>query len=185
MAIVSRKNPLFSLCGLNCCLCPRYHTEGSSKCPGCGGVGFNRQHPSCSVMSCSITHDNVEYCFQCSDYPCEKYKGSGTKDSFISYRKVKDNNARALSDIEGFLSELRKRMEYLDELLQEYNDGRRKGFFCLAVNDLPIETLDEIHSELKSSNAYEPGEIKERSQRAVELVRKKASELHIDLALRK
>jgi hypothetical protein len=28
-----RNYPLFSLCGLNCGLCPRYHTQGESKCP--------------------------------------------------------------------------------------------------------------------------------------------------------
>gem|GEM_PF-3991072 len=31
-----RSYPLFSDCGLNCGLCPRYYTDGASRCPGCG-----------------------------------------------------------------------------------------------------------------------------------------------------
>ena len=31
-----REYPLFSACGLNCGLCPRFYTDGESRCPGCG-----------------------------------------------------------------------------------------------------------------------------------------------------
>ena len=74
MAPFVRNNPRFSLCGLNCCLCPRFNTDGISKCPGCGGKDFSNQHPTCAVATCNKKHDNVEYCFQCSEYPCKKYQ---------------------------------------------------------------------------------------------------------------
>lgn len=57
-----RNFPQLSLCGLNCGLCPRYHCNGISKCPGCGGKDFNLKHPTCSVVTCNQKHDNVEYC---------------------------------------------------------------------------------------------------------------------------
>ncbi|HCP15088.1 MAG TPA: hypothetical protein DIT32_04865, partial [Peptococcaceae bacterium] len=59
-----RAYPLFSLCGLNCGLCPRYHTEGESRCPGCGGPAFHLKHPSCAVITCSRKHGGVEHCCQ-------------------------------------------------------------------------------------------------------------------------
>lgn len=81
-----REYPMFSLCGLNCCLCPRYHTDGSSKCPGCGGADFTLYHPSCPVITCNKKHDNIEFCFECSLYPCQKYEYQ--VDSFISKRNI-------------------------------------------------------------------------------------------------
>jgi len=48
-----REYPLFSLCGLNCGLCPKYHTNGESKCPGCGGTDFTLKHPPCKVIRCN------------------------------------------------------------------------------------------------------------------------------------
>lgn len=40
-------------------------------CPGCGGGAGNQ---GCSIAKCSLQHDGVEYCYQCSEYPCEKYE---------------------------------------------------------------------------------------------------------------
>lgn len=37
-----REYPSFALYGLNCGLCPRYHTKGESKCHGCGGQDFHQ-----------------------------------------------------------------------------------------------------------------------------------------------
>lgn len=48
-----REYSLFSLCGLNCGLCPHYQTNGISKCPGCGGQDFHLKHPTCAVITCN------------------------------------------------------------------------------------------------------------------------------------
>ena len=60
-----RQNQLFSLCGLNCGLCPMFLNKN---CPGCGGGEGNQ---ACKIARCSIEHGGVEYCFQCSEYPCD------------------------------------------------------------------------------------------------------------------
>ena len=67
-----RKYPLFSACGLNCGLNPRFYTKGDSKCPGCGGENFSAKHPPCGVLSCS-QRNLIEYCYLCNEYPCKKY----------------------------------------------------------------------------------------------------------------
>ena len=74
-----RNNLLFSLCGLNCSLCPMNLNQ---YCPGCGGGEGNQ---SCSIAKCSLQHGNVEYCFQCENYPCEKYDNIDEFDSFITH----------------------------------------------------------------------------------------------------
>lgn len=71
---------LFSLCGLNCGLCPM-HLGGY--CPGCGGGEGNQ---SCKIARCSLDHGEPEYCSQCRDFPCEKYENIDLFDSFITHR---------------------------------------------------------------------------------------------------
>ena len=128
-----RKYPLFSLCGLNCGLCPRYHTEGKSKCPGCGGKEFYEKHPSCSVINCNKKHDNVEFCFQCSAYPCKKYLEVSPKDSFITYQNViNDFEECKRIGIEKCMKRLIKKFDILEFLIKKtINNGRLKNFYCL------------------------------------------------------
>ena len=78
-----RDNQLFSLCGLNCGLCPMHLNK---YCPGCGGGEGNQ---SCKIAKCSLEHDGVEYCFRCREYPCEKYEHIDEFDSFITHSNRK------------------------------------------------------------------------------------------------
>lgn len=69
-----RDNLWFSLCGLNCGLCPM---KLDSYCPGCGGGEGNQ---SCKIAKCSIQHGKIEYCNQCQEY-----------DIFITHRNWKQD----------------------------------------------------------------------------------------------
>ena len=84
-----RQNQLFSLCGLNCGLCPMFLNKN---CPGCGGGEGNQ---ACKIARCSMEHGGVEYCFQCSGYPCEKYNHIDDFDSFITHRRQKADLEKA------------------------------------------------------------------------------------------
>jgi hypothetical protein len=178
-----RNDPLFSLCGLNCCLCPRFNAEGSSRCPGCGGEGFALKHPTCAVSTCNKKHDNVEYCFQCSAYPCKKYAVESSCDSFISYKSVKQNFAEAASDLGRYRKELDRRHEILRSLLEGYNDGRSKGLYCLAANDMPMEQLEGLY---KKAEALPRGmDAKEMAKELKGEIAKIASELGVEFKLRR
>ncbi|MEI8199146.1 MAG: DUF3795 domain-containing protein [Eubacteriales bacterium] len=181
-----RATPLFSLCGLNCGLCPRYRTQGESKCPGCGGTDFRLKHPACAVITCSKKHGDVEYCFECSSYPCERYSGTGDKDSFISYRNVITDFAKAKTDgIEQYITDLREKIKILDFLLNTYNDGRRKAFYCNAVNMLPLPDLREIMKEIQEKIAGRDLPLKEQIEEIVRLFEARAASQDILLKLRK
>ncbi|WP_305131294.1 DUF3795 domain-containing protein [uncultured Oscillibacter sp.] len=133
----NRPNQLFSLCGLNCGLCPMFLNKN---CPGCGGGEGNQ---SCKIARCSLEHDGVEYCFQCSEYPCEKYEHIDDFDSFITHqsRKADLEKARCFG-IEAYNVEQVEKAKILDFLLSNYNDGRKKTLFCVAVNLLDLRVLD-------------------------------------------
>ena len=175
-----REYPLFSLCGLNCGLCPRFHTEGSSRCPGCGGREFHLKHPACAVITCNKKHDNVEFCFQCSSYPCDRYKKENNKDSFITYKNVDKDMKAASGNLKEYKKILEEKVRILELLIKNYNDGRKKNLYCLAVNLLPVSKLREIMGKIKNEK-----DIKDKINLIVDQINKKADECNVVLALRK
>src|SRR5659263_7916 len=181
-----RITPLFSLCGLNCGLCPRYHTQGDSKCPGCGGTDFHLKHPSCAVITCSKKHGQIEYCYQCSSYPCRRYSRNGDLDSFISYRNVITDFAKAKTDgVDQYISDLREKIAILESLISTYNDGRRKAFYCNAVNLLTLPDLREIMTGIQKKYTNRDIPQKEQIEEIVRLFEARAASQDISLKLRK
>lgn len=81
----------------------------------------------------------------------------------------------AKSDLESYLKELSKKKCILEQLITHHNDGKSKGFFCLAVNLLSLDTLNEIITALQNNI----------DTNAVGLIKMKANELGIELKLRK
>jgi len=177
-----RQYPLFSACGLNCGLCPRYHTKGDSKCPGCGGKNFSAKHPSCGVLSCS-QRNMVEYCFLCNEYPCKKYN-KWKIDSFITHQNMmKDFEKTKTIGIKAYQKELNEKIDILNILLSNYNDGRRTNFFCIAINLLKLKdiknVMKQIEKEIKSKEII----IKEKAKIAVNLFKAMAEKQSIKLEL--
>lgn len=134
-----RKDLIFSLCGLNCELCTM---KLDNYCPGCGGGAGNQ---GCSIAKCSLQHDSVEYCYQCSEYPCKKYEGINEFDSFITHRnQIKDMEKAEKMGIGQYHLEIVQKSDILKYLLANYNDGRRKSFFGIAVNLLELQDMINI-----------------------------------------
>jgi hypothetical protein len=182
----SRKYPLFSLCGLNCGLCPRYHTEGSSKCPGCGGFDFHLKHPTCAVITCNKNHDQVEYCFQCSSYPCKRYSDPSKRDSFITYENVISDFRKASEfGIRAYQEELNKKIKILELLIKNYNDGRRKGFYCIAVNLIQLNELEQMMKRIDQEIEKQDLDLKGKINLIAELIESTAKKEKIELKLRK
>lgn len=171
-----RKNPRFSACGLNCGLCPRFHTNGDSRCPGCLGADFYTKHPKCGVLSCCLKHD-LEYCYLCHEYPCKKYENADKSDSFITHKnQMKDLEQAKHIGILAYEEMLDEKVDVLTTLLTDYNDGRRKNFYCIAINLLSLPDIKDVMTHVNQNTA--PQEI-------VELFKAKASKKKIELVLRK
>ena len=177
----NRQNKLFSLCGLNCGLCPMFLNQ---YCPGCGGGEGNQ---SCKIARCSMEHDSVQYCFQCSEYPCEKYDHIDDFDSFITHLHRRADLEKAKeSGIEAYNAEQIEKAAILNILLSEYNAGRQKTMFCVAVNLLDMQELREVIKEIKKKkDDMETWTLKEKSAFVVGLLQEAAAKKNIDLKLRK
>ena len=181
----SRKYPIYSLCGLNCGLCPNYHSTGSFICSGCGGKSFYKVHPKCSSITCGITKD-IEYCHECDEFPCSKYAHLDNEiiyDSFISYQNVKNDIEKVKNiGIDSYCDEQNEKIKVLKYLLDNYNAGRQKSFFCVAVNLLELQdiksTLEKIGSLINDDM-----NLKTKSKIAVDEFKTTANQRNIDITL--
>lgn len=173
-----REDLSFSLCGLNCGLCPMNLNQ---YCPGCGGGEGNQ---TCSIAKCSLQHGRVEYCFQCENYPCETYDKVDEFDSFITHQHQKwDMEKFREMGMEVYSAEQQRKKVLLKHLLNTYNDGRKKTLFCVAVNLLELEDLETIISELDGNTS--DFAVKEKAAYAAGLLEEVARRGNILLKLRK
>lgn len=175
-----RSNHLFSLCGLNCGLCPMHLDH---YCPGCGGGPGNQP---CAIARCSQQRGGLEYCYLCGEYPCEKYDGIDEFDSFIAHRlQLKDLQKAGKIGIEAYQAELTEKMEILKYLLDNYNDGRRKSFFCLAVNLLELPDIKLVLEQIASETGSDELTLKDKAKLAASRFNTMAEKRNIALKLNK
>ena len=184
MEYKQRDYPMLAVCGLNCGLCPRFYTNGRSRCPGCSGEGFSQKHLTCSILSC-CQRKELDYCFSCDEYPCIKYDGADSKDSFITHKNQLTYFCRVQQiGIEAYKAEVGKRIEILEILLKGYDDSRRKSFYCLAVNLFDIQVINTIMSQIDDEiDLEDTAEIKAKT--ATRILQALADEKGIILKLRK
>lgn len=173
-----RENQLFSLCGLNCGLCPM-HLD--NHCPGCG-----TGNQSCKIAKCSLEHGGIEYCFQCGEYPCEKYLHIDEFDSFVTHQNQKSDMEKAKKiGIQDYNTEQIEKVEILKYILTNYNDGRRKTFFCVAVNLLDLQYIKEILRQISQISDFENRPLKEKSAYVVNLFKEISDKKNLELKIRK
>ncbi|MCI9575837.1 MAG: DUF3795 domain-containing protein [Clostridiales bacterium] len=155
----------------------------SKHCPGCGGGAGNQ---SCKIARCSMEHDGIEYCFQCSEYPCPQYEHMDDFDSFITHQGRKSDMEKARQfGIDAYNAEQMEKTKILDVLLSDFNDGRKKTLFCVAVNLLNLQELREVFRQIECRSDLETLTLKEKSAFAAGLLQTAAAKNNIDLKMRK
>lgn len=170
-------------CGIDCGLCPRFHTKGDSACPGCGGLNFKEKHPSCGFVTCCVIKKGLEVCSECTDYPCSRFDSERNGyDSFVTHQKIFSNHDFIRNNgIDTFISQQKIRMNILKDFLTNYDDGRSKSFFCLSCALLPLEKLLETHRWMMNPN--NSIEIKDKNKQLKDRLQEIAEDLNIRLKL--
>ena len=159
----NKQYPTIGVCGLDCGLCPRYYTVGSSRCPGCGGPDFFNKHPSCSFITCCVKKKNLEVCAECSEFPCykfkseEEYRQMKESSSYPSSKKLMPNlNFIKKYGIEKFIEQQKKRIKLLEIMIKNFDDGRSRSFFSKAATLLELPNLsssiDKATQKIKTDN---------------------------------
>ncbi len=173
-----RTDNLFSLCGLNCSLCPMFVGE---ECGGC--FTDSPCYPSCPIAPCSVAHGHVEYCFECPEYPCKRYDGIDLHDSLISHRNQKKDMEKAKRiGMEAYRAEQLEKKKLLDRMLAEYDDGLHDVFFCLAANMLEVSDLTDVLADADRNCEKMP--LRQRAEYLKQQLGARAGQRNIPLVLR-
>ncbi|HLE74722.1 MAG TPA: hypothetical protein VI864_01575 [Candidatus Bathyarchaeia archaeon] len=105
-------------------------------------------------------------------------------DTFTCYQKLEDNIFFIQNKgIDEFEKEQKMKEELLKKMLLEFNEGRSKTYYCIAVTVLGIEELKEALNEAKKKT--QGLEIKEKSRILHSMLDELAEKKHNCLKLRK
>ena len=128
---------------------------------------------------------SLEFCYLCDEFPCKRFDGVDRSDSFITHKnQLLDLKKAKDIGIGAYAKELNEKISILETLLANYDDGRRKSFFCIAINHLGLQDVKNTFTliELEVSPEHT---IKERAAVAVHLLQATADKQGISLKLRK
>lgn len=185
-----KKYPMVGVCGLDCGLCPRYYTEGASRCPGCCGPEFWQKHPSCGFITCCVKKKGLETCAQCVDSDgCERVakllSSARCQDSFLSHRPIEANFSFIREHgIEEFAHLEMEKQEFLRHLLANYDEGRSKSFYCASCQLVPLDRLRQALKDAEAELTWDT-DVKEKAKALRAAISRTAESLGIDLRLRK
>ncbi|MBP1663725.1 MAG: hypothetical protein H6Q19_865 [Bacteroidetes bacterium] len=178
-----KKENKIGCCGIDCGLCPRFYTIGSSACPGCCGLNFREKHPTCGFVTCCVNKKGLETCADCDEFPCSRFdKERHGFDSFVTHQKVFSNlNDIKTGGLKFFIDRQRIRMELLKDFLARFDDGRSKSFYCLACALLPIDRLQDCQQFIHTITGS--ADVKQKSKMLKDRLQQTANDLNIELSL--
>lgn len=158
--------PEIGVCGLSCWLCPSYNTEAASRCLGC--TSPDRMAVGCPFITCAVKRKGLPGCWACPDgEACAKWqahRAAGREhDSFVCYQRLEENIACLQSaGPAAFAERQRERAALLRQMLAEFNDGRSKRTYCVAVTVMQPDELAEAMADARGLCAHD--DQKQRAQ---------------------
>lgn len=185
MSIISHVE--VGVCGLSCRLCPAYHRETKSRCPGCKSE--YRMGAACSFINCAIKKKSIEFCWLCNESKsCALLKKNRefakTHDTSTCYQKIEEN-AQIIqrNGIDKFEQQQKTRENLLVAMLAEFNEGRSKSLYCVAAT---VMEPAELEAALNEARAQTKGmDLKQRAKIMHLILSKVAAEKNYVLKLRK
>lgn len=86
--------------------------------------------------------------------------------------------------MENYRIQLDEKIKLLEYLLAQYNDGRKKSFYCVAVNLLELTDIQDVLQQIENT-PIKQAPAKEKAAAVADLLREKAAARNISLQLRK
>lgn len=179
--------PEIGICGLSCRLCPAYNAGEKRWCDGCKRE--KRMTVGCPFITCAVKKKGVEFCWDCKENnECErwlKHRAYGKKaDSFKCYQTLETDIAFVQNNgVATYEQEQKKREHLLKEMLQDFNEGRSKSYYCIAATVMDIEELKSAIVQAKTTS--KGFDLKGRSKVLHEVVDDIAARKGYHLKLRK
>jgi hypothetical protein len=150
-----KEYPAIGACGIDCGLCPLHHVTSGDGCGGCTAPApSGAKGRWCAIARCAVRGRGYETCADCPEFPCARLHGWDESDSIVSHLNSLAN-LRAIRErgLEEFVEQQRKRIGLLETMLSEFDDGRSKGYCCLAAALLPLDELDSALDDARCAVA--------------------------------
>jgi hypothetical protein len=170
---------LVGCCGLFCGLCSKYQSKAPSRCIGCK---LGEQHSWCSIWNCGVKKHGYETCTECKDiFNCTIF----TRRKVAQWIPAADN-LRQIKEagLDSWLKEQRDRQALLEELLDNYNEGRSMSLYCKVCARMPIDLINKSIEQAKKKLAGKKVDNSDKKSKARILktvMQDFASQVNIDL----
>ncbi len=166
----NKQYALVGCCGMSCVLCPRFHSQSKSKCPGCG-LSTNRE--SCSTFKCCTEKHGYESCAECAVAPCERLFLQADWVGFNTRKKWIDNLIQIKEiGIKHWFDEQMEKQMLLEEALRYFPNNRMRSFFCLSFLYFEIDTIKKL---ITAARAEKKPELQKRSDSFQQAVKNEAT----------
>ncbi len=148
--------PDIGICGLSCRLCPMYHTEAESRCFGC--MSPTRIAVGCPFFTCAVKRKGIKFCRECEESgTCERWKNhreaGKERDSFKCYQTLEEDiSFISWYGVSAFQKIQERRELLLREMLNDFNEGRSKSYYCIAATVLELDELEEALSRAREES---------------------------------
>lgn len=143
----------------------------------------------CPFITCAVKKKGLDFCWECNESStCEKWKlhrnASKIGDSFKCYQTLEADIAFILQNgVEAFERTQKDRESVLKAMLDEFNDGRSKSYYCIASTVLEI---DELNKALRTAKEQTKDmALKEKAKTLHSIIDQIANEKGYLLKLRK
>jgi hypothetical protein len=126
-------------------------------------------------------------CIECEEYPCERYTRRGWGEDQWSRTAQDSLNSIKNNGMDKWLKEQRERRLAVQELLENYNDGKSMSFYCSACIVMPVSLINQAMDEMKqrlSDNHIDSSDVKAKAKALRTIIQELASKSGIDLKLR-
>lgn len=120
----------------------------------------------CPFITCAVKRKGIEFCWECEESEtCERWKNhreaGKERDSFKCYQTLEEDiSFISRHGVPEFQNVQERRGVLLREMLNNFNEGRSKSYYCIAATVLEPGELEEALSQAKE----EPGELDVRAR---------------------
>ena len=157
----------FGICGLPCKLCAMRHMDTRGRCQGCKSPA--RMKSGCPFITCAIKNKGVEFCWGCPENPdCDRWNARRARaksiDSVVCCHQRLEDDIQYIqkNSIDQFMKLQDRREKILIEMLENFNEGRSKRYYCVAATVMEIDELTE--AVRKATEKSEGLDIKARAK---------------------
>jgi hypothetical protein len=122
-------------------------------------VQERRPDDGCSFITCAVKKRGIEFCWQCPDHKaCEKWDAhrelGRSRDSFVCYQRLEKNIAFIENQgISAFVADQMKREQMLSKMLDEFNEGRSKSYYCIAATVMDTQEIADAIAQARDASA--------------------------------